>query len=115
MSNIQDLIKRGVPMSIKEKLQATFGVIGGILFYFVTFSIYILPLVMINASFWLDLLFFAILYFFPVSSIVFWIWGLVCAIIGPQDIWAIIYYILFVVMWIPFFVSTIIDLFFSDK
>lgn len=100
---------------LKEKLQATLGVIGGILFYLISLTIYILPLVMIGASFWLDLLFFAILYFFPVSSIVFWIWGLVCAITGPQDAWAIIYYVLFVVMWIPFFFSTIAELFSSKN
>lgn len=95
---------------LKEKLQTTLGAIGGILFYLISFTIYILPLVMIDASFWLDLLFFGILYFFPVSSIVFWIWGLVCAITGPQDAWAIIYYVLFVVMWVPFFISTIAEL-----
>ena len=97
-------------MNIKEKLQISLGTIGGILFYLISFTVYILPLVMIDASFWLDLLFFAILYFFPVSSIVFWIWGLVCAITGPQDAWAIIYYVLFVVMWVPFFFSTIAEL-----
>ena len=102
-------------MNIKEKLQTTLGTIGGILFYLVSLTIYILPLVMIGASFWWDLLFFAILYFFPVSSIVFWIWGLVCAITGPQDAWAIIYYVLFVVMWIPFFFSSIAELFSSKN
>jgi hypothetical protein len=102
-------------MNLKEKFQATLGAVGGVLFYFISLTIYILPLVMIGASFWWDLLFFGILYFFPPSSIVFWIWGLICAINGPQDAWAIIYYILFVVMWIPFFVSTIIDLFSSNK
>lgn len=102
-------------MNLKEKLLATFGTIGGILFYLVSFAIYILPLVMIGASFWWDLLFFAILYFVPVSSIVFWIWGLVCAITGPQDAWAIIYYVLFVVLWVPFFFSTIAELFSSKN
>jgi hypothetical protein len=97
-------------MNLREKLQTTLGAIGGILFYLISCGIYILPLIMIGASFWRNLLFFAILYFFPVSSIIFWIWGLVCAITGPQDAWAIIYYVLFVVMWIPFFVSTILDL-----
>ena len=95
---------------LKQKLLTSLGVIGYILFYLISLTIYILPLVMIGASFWWDLLFFAILYFFPVSSIVFWIWGLVCAITGQQDIWAIIYYVSFVVMWVPFFVSTILEL-----
>ena len=100
---------------LKEKLQSTLGAIGGILFYLISLTIYILPLVMIGASFWWDLLFFAILYFFPVSSIVFWIWGLVCAITGPQDAWAIIYYVLFAVMWVPFFVSTVRELLSSER
>lgn len=100
---------------MKEKLQTTLGAIGGIIFYLVSLTVYILPLVMIGAPFWLDLLFFGVLYFIPISSIVFWIWGLVCAITGPQDAWAIIYYVLFVVMWIPFFVSTIAEFLPSKK
>ena len=100
---------------MKEKLVNSIGCIGGILWYAVCALIYVLPFVMIDASFWLDLLFFGIVYFFPVSSVVFWIWGLVCAIQGPQDIFAIIYYVLCVVMFLPFFISTVLDIFQKRK
>ena len=97
---------------LKQKLQLSLGAIGGIVFHLITLTVYVLPIVMINTSFWWDALFFVILYIFPVTSVIFWIWGLVCAITGPQDIFAIIYYVLFVVLWIPFFVSVIKDLVF---
>lgn len=95
---------------MKEKLLNAFGTFGGILWFIVSALIYVLPFVMIGASFWLNLLLFGIVYFIPSTSIIFWVWGLVCAIQGPQDVWAIIYYIIFAVAFIPFFVSTILEL-----
>ena len=96
---------------MKNKLLNSLGVAGIIMWYVVSAVVYVMPFVMIGASFWVNLLLFGIVYFFPPSSIVFWIWGLVCAIQGPQDVWAIIYYVLFVIMFLPFFVSTICDIF----
>ena len=91
------------------------GTAGIILWYLVSLLIAIIPFVMIGASFLLNLLFFGIVQFFPASSVVFWIWGLVCAIKGPQDAWAIIYYVLFVIMFLPFFISAILNLFNKRK
>ncbi len=98
-------------MSFKEKLLSRLGSFGLILYYILCSVIYILPMVMIGTSFWLDLLFFGIMQFFPPSSIIFWIWGLICAINGPQDWLVIIYYIVFAVGWLPFFISIIKSLF----
>ena len=95
---------------MKEKLLNTLGIFGGILWFIVSALIYVLPFVMIGASFWVNLLLFGIVYFFPYTSAIFWVWGLVCAIQGPQDVWAIIYYVLFVIAFIPFFVSIITNL-----
>ena len=95
---------------MKEKLLNSLGYVGGIIWFIVSSLIYVLPFVMIGASFWLNLLLFSIVYFFPASSVIFWIWGLVCAIQGPQDVWAIAYYILFAVLFLPFFVSIISSL-----
>ena len=95
---------------MKDKLISIFGSVGMIIWYLLSWFIYVIPFVMIGASFWLNLLFFFIMEFFPPSSIVFWIWGLVCAIKGEQDVWAIIYYVLFVIMFLPFFVRIIFDL-----
>lgn len=95
---------------MKEKLLNAFGTFGGILWFIVSALVYVLPFVMIGGSFWLNLLLFGIVYFIPSSSIIFWVWGLVCAIQGQQDVWAIVYYIIFAVAFIPFFVSIIADL-----
>lgn len=92
---------------MKDKLMSTLGGLGVILWYVLSVFIYILPMVMIGKSFILNVIFFAVMYFFPISSIVFWVWGLMCAIAGPQDIFAIIYYIAFAIMFLPFFLSFI--------
>ena len=101
--------------TMKEKLMNAVGTVGIILYYLVSLFICVIPFVMIGASFFLNVIFFAIVQFFPATSIIFWIWGLVCAIKGVQDIWAIIYYILFVVLFVPFFISAVLDLFSSKK
>ena len=98
-------------MSFKEKLLSHLGFFGIILYYILCSVIYVLPMVMIGTSFWLDLLFFGIMQLFPPSSIIFWIWGLICTINGPQDWLAIIYYIVFAVGWLPFFISVVKNLF----
>lgn len=96
--------------SLKEKLLTTLGFFGGILWFFVLGLICFLPLAMIGTSFWVNLLLFGIMYFIPSTSGIFWVWGLVCAIQGQQDIWAIIYYVLFVVLFLPYFISVIANL-----
>lgn len=100
---------------MKEKLMNALGTVGIIIWYLGSIIVSIIPFVMIGASFWLNLLFFGIVQFFPASSVIFWIWGLVCAIQGQQDVWAIIYYVLFVIMFLPFFVSTVLDIFQRKK
>ena len=96
---------------MKDKLMNALGTIGIILWYLFSILVAIIPFVMIGASFWLNLLFFGIVQLFPASSIIFWVWGLVCALKGQQDIWAIVYYILCVIGFLPFFLSTILDIF----
>lgn len=100
---------------MKEKLSNALGVFGIIIWYGISLVTYILPFVMIGASFWKNLLFFGIVNLYPPSSVFFWIWGLVCAIKGPQDTWAIIYYVLFVILFLPFFVSIVSELFQRKK
>ncbi len=95
----------------KEKLQDALGTFGVVLYFIIQLFVCALPFVMIDKSFIITALFFGVEYFFPPSSIVFWIWGLVCAINGPQDVIAIIYYVAFSVIFIPFFISTITSLF----
>lgn len=100
---------------MKEKLMNAFGSVGMVIWFLGSTLVYILPFVMIGASFWLNLVFFGIVSIFPPASIVFWVWGLVCAIKGVQDVWAIIYYVLFAIMFLPFFISTVLDIFQRKK
>ena len=90
---------------MKEKLTNMLGGFGVVLYYILSTAVAVLPFVMIDAPFWLTFIFFVVEQFLPFSSIVFWIWGLVRAITGIQDIWAIAYYILFAIMFVPFFIS----------
>lgn len=96
---------------MKDKLIGALGSVGLILWHLLSLIIAVMPLVMIGASFWLNLLLLAVIQFIPATSGLFWVWGLVCAIRGPQDIIAIIYYVLFVIMFLPFFISSILSIF----
>lgn len=96
--------------NIKDKLMNGLGSVGVVLWYVVSLVIAIMPLVMIDASFFINLLLLAVILFIPATSGIFWIWGLVCAIRGPQDVLAIIYYVLFVVMFLPYFINSVLDL-----
>lgn len=98
----------------KEKFLNTLGAFGAILIFLSRCIIAILPFVMIEGNFFLTLLLIAINTFVPFASIVFWVWGLVCAIQGVQDFWAILYYISFVVIWLPFFIRTVVSVFSKD-
>lgn len=104
--------------NFKEKLLSSLGAAGGIIYYIILILISFLPVVIINVPFWLSTIFIIIMFFFPVSSVVFWIWGLFSAICGPQDWIAIVYYVLFAIMFLPFFVNLFIGIispFFNRK
>lgn len=92
---------------MKEKLSSALGAFGEILYFIFRMFISVLPLVMIGGGWFLRLVIFTIMYFVPVSGIIFWVWGLVCAIGGTQDWVAIVYYICFAVIFLPFFISCI--------
>lgn len=94
---------------MKEKLLSALGNFGLVLYYIIRLSVSILPLVMIDANFVLTFLFCVIMNVIPLASPVFWVWGLVCAVSGTQDWMAIVYYICFGIIFLPF----IIDLFCS--
>lgn len=110
-SSTIDCASSNEPYSLKEKLINSLGSIGVVLFFLARLIIAVLPFVMIGANFFVTLLLIAINTFVPFASVVFWIWGLVCAIKGVQDFWAILYYVAFVVIWLPFFISTLLSVF----
>lgn len=101
--------------SLKEKINNTLGTFGIVLLFVIRGIVAILPFVMIGGNFFLTVFLISINTFVPFASAVFWFWGLICTIKGVQDIWAIIYYIAFVLIWIPFFISTIVSMFSKKK
>ena len=94
---------------MKEKLLSALGTFGGILWYILQLVLFVLPLVMIHQGFLLRAVFFFCMVFIPGAPAVFWIWGLVCAIGGPQDVFAIIYYVATAVIFLPYLVSFVCD------
>lgn len=96
---------------MKEKLSGLFGGAGMVLYYILILLVPALPFIMIGTKWWLTAILYLAQQFFPPLSIVLWIWGIVCAINGVQDVWAIVYYILTVVLFLPYFVSSVVSLF----
>lgn len=87
-------------MNFKERFGTVFGGVLGVVYRIVTFLLSILPLVMLDLPFWADFLiilavniFSAML--FGIPELALWIAGLVAAIHGKQDAWAIAYYVVF--------------------
>lgn len=100
--------------STKEKVLGSLSCFGVIMFFLIRLIVSVLPFIMIDGSFFVTFLLIGIQMFLPFTTAIFWIWGLVCAINGIQDVFAIVYYIVFVVVWIPFYISTITS-FFKNK
>lgn len=100
--------------SVKERLLSSLGCGWILLYYLVRIIVAVLPFLMIDANFFVNVLLIGINMLVPFASVFFWIWGLVCAVNGIQDVWAILYYIVFVVVWIPFYINLIVS-FISDR
>lgn len=84
---------------IKDFLLTSLGTGGILLFYTISLFITIYPLIMFEMSWWvyliLALIVQSVIVNIPFGLEVLWIIGLVGAISGKQDIFAIIYYVLF--------------------
>lgn len=84
---------------IKDFLLTSLGTFGMVIFYTISLLITIFPLIMFEMSWWLYLILALIAQLvivkIPFGLEVLWIIGLVGAILGKQDIFAVIYYILF--------------------
>ena len=108
-------------MNFKERFGTVFGGVLGVVYRIVTFLLSILPLVMLDLPFWADFLIVlgvnllnALL--FGIPELALWIVGLVAAIHGKQDAWAIAYYVVFginalkiLVMFVHSLISSIIS------
>ena len=108
--NVEKKIERNKAVNLsdlKDKIVGFLGGAGSILYYLLLLIISIMPLVMIGTNWWQSLIIIAADQFLPVISSVFWVWGLIKAILGPQNVFAIIYYVLFAIVYIPFFITFI--------
>jgi hypothetical protein len=87
---------------IKEFLLTSLGTFGILLFYAISLLITIYPLLMFKMSWWLYMILVLIVQWvivkIPFGLEVLWIIGLIGAISGKQDIFAVIYYVLFVLI-----------------
>lgn len=73
-------------LSLKEKLTGALGTFGFVLFLLIQLVVSVLPLVMIPVKgFLLTFLIAFVMYVFPITDVIFWVWGLVCAIGGDPD------------------------------
>ena len=87
---------------IKDFLLTSFGTFGILFFYAISLLISIYPLLMFEMSWWLYMILALVVQLIvvkiPFGLEVLWIIGLIGAISGKQDIFAVIYYILFVLI-----------------
>ena len=110
-NNIACKTKKNHSTKLLKGIGETLSGVSLILYYFVRIIVALLPFIMIGGNFFLNLLLITINTFVPFASVLFWVWGLISAITGTQDIWAIVYYIAFVIIWLPFFISNIQSVF----
>lgn len=100
-------------MKLKNLISDSLGASTGILFYLFNLLVVIFPIVMITSSFNLPLwagsiMLFTSLFISSKFSVIYVIVGLVGAIKGPQDIFAVIYYIYFsLIVFLPYIIKLI--------
>ena len=93
-----------------KDLLLNLGGAGIVLFYIVLSVIVVLPIFYIDVPLLLAFVFIVLAYMLPFSNAVFWIWGLVEVICNYSGFWAILYYVLFAILWIPSLISDISSL-----
>ena len=100
---------------MKEKIIEKLGFFGLALWYLWGIIVSALPAAVITTKWLWRIVIFTVQFFIPSTSGVFWIWGLIKTIFGKQDALAIIYYICTVVLFLPFFISSVASLISSIK
>lgn len=95
---------------MKNKLTAIFGAFGAVLYWIIRAIIAIIPVFILDLPFWADFLIFFAIGLLPELSIVVWIWSFIVALQMPIDIIVIIYFISFVIVFVPFMIGVITDL-----
>ena len=91
ISNV--VLSKGAYM--KEKLQGVLGIFGIILYYLFTALLTVAPLISLGLPWWVDFIILLVVQLFPPIDIAFYIWALIVTVQGPQDWWAIVFYVCF--------------------
>ena len=94
---------------MKEKLVHALGFLGIIVYYLFCLAVFLMPFFAIDVKKWVAFLLICVQWFIPESSIIFWIWGLVSVIKWHSGTLATVYYIMTVIIFLPFFISLIFD------
>lgn len=95
---------------MKDELIDSLGSFGLILWFALSLFKNVFPAIMIADSLIIAIGITVFQQFVPLSSVAFWIWGMVCAVRGEQDVFAYIYYISFAVLFLPFFIKAVFSL-----
>lgn len=92
-------------MDLKEKLLGALGTLGYIIWLLISFIGFIFPIIMITLSFdlpfWATFILLPIRIFVPFAGHILLIIGLIGAIMGVQDVIAIVYYVYAAIVLIP--------------
>lgn len=83
----------------KNWLMGSLGILGFLIYLMVAYLFQFAPLIVLDFHFIIFCLVFFVICFVPILgtlvNIVVWIWALVVTINGPQDAFAIVYYVVF--------------------
>lgn len=109
-------------MNLKEKLTNALGTFGAVLYFIISIVLVVFPVCMIswyyNTPWWANALMLWGSIASNIISFAVWVVGLIATIKGPQDTFAIIYYIAFAVVnlfnYFIFIVAWIVSLFKKD-
>ncbi|MFA5423516.1 MAG: hypothetical protein WC374_06620 [Phycisphaerae bacterium] len=106
---------RKTKMSLKEKLIVTMGGFGYVLFYLIIGVITFAPLMYLNFPWWVDILIiFIVMFTKTIGGLVLtvgWIWSFINMINSPfnfKTVFYIIAVILYIILWLAPFVTSII-------
>ena len=84
---------------LKDWLMNALGGFGCLIYFLVAYLFQFAPLIVLDLHFIIFFIVFFVICFIPIIgtivNVVIWIWALVVTINGSQDVFAIIYYIIF--------------------
>ena len=89
---------------MRDWLTEKLGGFGLVAYILVCIAISVLPVVMLQLPFWAMALIIIAVYMFPMLNVPLWIAGFIGTLCGPQDTWAVIYYIVFAVAAVSFII-----------